>query len=419
MAEHFVTEYHDAEQTLRLPDLHQALYDADTVFLPRTVVCLHGEEHARKKRIFAGVFNRRFFKHYQNHVFPMAIKESIDPVLADGHGDMAKFAYRVLINLTADSAGIDRRRTQDDTDRLLALLAKLGHAPTMGQLRDPSDREKLLGELEEALTAFRDEFFDPSLARRRALVARFEAGEIEKSALPQDAIIAQLLAMPTDDDIPYDERMKDSAFFILAGAFTTANVLMNFVNNLLDWLETHPEDRVNLLRDPILMQTFIWENTRLHPASPITKRRALCPTHLPDGHDAAKDEYVTMDLSKINRDAELFGGDPEAFDPHRELAGNIPLHGLSFGGGAHVCLGKLLAVGVKMTEENKDAEETEVGTIALVTRELLRRGIARDPDGAVEIDESTDRRHFATLPFIFDPALAVEGQPARPANFAT
>lgn len=70
MAEYFVNDYRAAEQTLRLPDLHQALYDADTVFLPKTVVCLHGEAHARKKRVFAGVFNRRFFRHYQNHVFP-------------------------------------------------------------------------------------------------------------------------------------------------------------------------------------------------------------------------------------------------------------------------------------------------------------------------------------------------------------
>ncbi|MCR9137372.1 MAG: cytochrome P450 [Alphaproteobacteria bacterium] len=408
MPEHFVIDYREAEETLRLPDLHQALYDADTVFLPRTVVCLHGEDHTKKKRIFAGVFNRRFFKHYQNHVFPKAIRETMDPAIAAGGGDMAKFAYRVLINLTADSAGIDRRNTEADTDRLLALLSKLGHAPTMGQLTDPSDRDRLLAELEEALTTFRDEFFEPSLARRKAIVERFNAGEITRTDLPQDAITAQLLSDPTDDDLPYDERMKDAAFFILAGAFTTANVLMNMVNNVLDWFEDHPEDRQNLLRDPILMQKFIWENTRLHPASPITKRRALCPMHLPDGHDAVQDEYVTVDLTKTNRLQALFGEDAEQFNPHRDLSDNLPLHGLSFGSGPHVCLGKLLAVGVKVTEENKDAEETEVGTIALVMRELLRHGIARDPAHPSEIDESTARRHFKTLPFVFDSQLAIE-----------
>jgi len=309
----------------------------------------------------------------------------------------------------ADSAGIDRAHNESDTDRLFALIGKLGHAATMGQLTDPSDRDKLMVELKEALDAFEKEFFEPSLARRRALVDKFNAGEIEKSDLPRDAITAQLRHSPTDDDLPYDERVKDAAFFILAGAFTTANVLMNVVNEVLDWLEDHPEDRLNLINDPVLMQKFIWEGVRLHPASPITKRRALCPVHLPDGHDAATDEFVTVDLTRANRNPDLFGEDAESFNPHRALADNLPLHGVSFGGGAPVCLGKLLAVGVKITEDNKDAEETEFGTIAMVLRALLQEGIARDPARPVEIDESTTRRHFRTLPFVIDPALAQQG----------
>ena len=407
MGEHFVTRYRDGEATLRLPDLHQALYDADTVFLPRTVVCLHGEAHAAKKRVFAGVFNRRFYKHYQNHVFPKALRETMDPALEAGGGDMATFAYRVLINLVADSAGIDRRHTEADTDRLLALLGKLGHAPTMGQLTDPSDRERLLAEVEEALTAFRDEFFEPSLQRRRAIVERHLAGEIDRRDLPSDAITAQLVASPTDDDLPYDERMKDAAFFVLAGAFTTANVLMNTVNEALDWFEDHPGDRRRLMEDPVFLQRFIWEAVRLHPASPITKRRAMCPVTLPDGHEAGEGEYVTVDLTKANRNPDLFGDDAEGFNPNRDTEGRLPLHGLSFGNGPHVCLGKLLAVGVTVTEDNADAEETETGTIALVLRELLRHGIARDPDRAPQIDDSTTRRHFAALPFVLDAGLAV------------
>ena len=315
MAEHFITRFEHAEPTLRLPELHQALYDADTLFLPRTVVCLHGEEHRKKKRIFAGVFNRPFFRHYQNTLFPIALKETLDPVRAAGGGDMAQFAYRVLVNLVADSAGIDRAHSEKDTDRLFALIGKLGHAPTMGQLTDPSDRDRLMSELKEALEDFKAEFFEPSLARRREMVEKFNAGELEKADLPRDAITAQLLHSPTDADLPYDERLKDAAFFILAGAFTTANVLMNVVNEVLDWLDDHPEDRARLIDDPVLMQKLIWEGVRLHPASPITKRRALCPVDLPDGHRAGQDEYVTVDLTKANRNPDLFGEDAERFNP--------------------------------------------------------------------------------------------------------
>ena len=408
MSELFVEEYRDAQKTLLEKDLHQALYEADTVFLPKTVVCLHGEEHRRKRKVFLGVFNRRFFRHYQNYIFPKAIKETMDPCIASKNGDMAKFAYRVLINLTADSAGIDRRNTEKDTDRLLALLSTLGHAPTIGQLTGDTDRNVLLKELDEALEAFQAEFFEPSLQKRRNLVEKYRADKLSKESLPQDAITAQLIEYPTNDELPYEERMKDAAFFILAGAFTTANSLMNMVNNALDWFERHPQDRQKLMDDPILMQKFIWENSRLHPASPITKRKALCPIHLPDGRNANADDYVTVDLTKTNRDKDLFGDDAEIFNPHRTPKEGLPLHGLSFGNGRHVCIGQTLAVGVKISENNKDAEETEVGTIALVMRELLKHGIARDPNKRPVIDESTTRRHFSTLPFIFDDELRVD-----------
>ena len=177
---------------------------------------------------------------------------------------------------------------------------------------------------------------------------------------------------------------------------------------VLDWIDRHPGDRQRLVQDPVLMQKFIWEAVRLHPASPITKRRALCPVHLPDGHDAETDEYVTVDLTKANRNPELFGGDAEDFNPLREPERRVPLHGLSFGAGPHSCLGKMLAVGVQITDANKDEDETEFGTIFLVLRALLEHGIDRDPDRAIEIDESTTRRHFRTLPFILNPALAVQ-----------
>ena len=410
MSEHFVEKYDDAQKTLLEQDLHQALYEADTVFLPKTVVCLHGEEHRRKRKVFLGVFNRRFFRHYQNYVFPNAIKETMDPCIRDQCGDMAKFAYRVLINLTADSAGIDRKNTEKDTDRLLELLSKLGHAPTIGQLTGDTDKKRLLEELDEALNAFQTEFFEDSLQKRHQLVEKYNNSVISKEELPQDAITAQLIAYPTDEDLPYEERMKDAAFFILAGAFTTANSLMNMVNNALDWFDEKPEDRQNLMNDPILMQKFIWENSRLHPASPITKRKALCPVHLPDGRNASTNDYVTVDLTKTNRDEDLFGLDAQEFNPHRTPLNGLPLHGLSFGNGRHVCIGQTLAVGTKISENNKDAEETEVGTIALVMRELLRHGIARNPEKKAIIDESTTRRHFSTLPFIFDSDLAVSTQ---------
>ncbi|MBF9033535.1 cytochrome P450 [Rhodobacterales bacterium HKCCE2091] len=413
MTDHRITRYAEAEAGLKIPDLHQALYDADPIFLPRTVVCLHGEEHIRKKRTVMSVFTRRFFRHYQNHVYPEGLKETLAPAVADGGGDMVRFAYRVLVNLVSDTAGLDRDRTPEETDRIQALIGKLGHAPTMGQMIG-GDRDKLLGEIREALAEFERDFYEPSVARRKALIAKVEAGEADEADLPNDVITAMLRAYP-EGTLDHDERVKDAAFFILAGAFTTANVLMNTMHEILGWLDRHPDDRAKLVNDPALLQKFVMEAIRLHPASPISRRRALSDLDLPDGHTLPEGAFLAMDLKEANRDPEVFGPDAAEFNPHRELPDRVPLHGLSFGGGMHSCLGRMLAAGVPAAKDGSQAQsgETEWGTIHMVARELLALGMARDPDRPAEIDESTTRKHFRTFPFVFDPALAVTEAPVE------
>ena len=407
MNDHRMTRYHEAEAGLRINDLHQALYDADPIFLPRTVVCLHGQEHLKKKRTVMSVFTRKFFRQYQNNVYPAGLKETLAPAVEAGGGDMVRFAYRVLVNLVSDTAGLDREHSAEETDRIQALIGKLGHAPTLGQLI-AGDRDALLAEIESALAEFERDFYAPSVARRKALIARVEAGEMDAAELPNDVITAMLRAY-SDEALDHDERVKDAAFFILAGAFTTANVLMNTVHEILGWLETHPEDRRALVEDPALLQKFVMESIRLHPASPIARRRALVDMTLPDGHQLREGEFLAMDLMQANRDPAVYGADAATFNPHRLLPDRVALHGLSFGGGMHSCLGRILAAGVPAAADGSPppSGETEWGTIHMVCHELLALGIARDPARAAEIDESTTRKHFRTFPFVFDPTLAV------------
>ena len=416
MTDHRITGFRDAEAGLKINDLHQALYDADPVFLPRTVVCLHGQEHIKKKRTVMSVFTRKFFRHYQNHVYPAGLKETLAPAVAAGGGDMVRFAYRVLVNLVSDTAGLDRDHTPEETDRIQALIGKLGHAPTMGQMIG-GDRDTLLTEIKEALAEFESDFFLPSTARRKKLIARVEAGEMDEADLPNDVITAMLRAYP-DDSLDHDERVKDAAFFILAGAFTTANVLMNTMHEILGWLEKHPEDRAKLVEDPALLQKFVMESIRLHPASPIARRRALTDMELPDGHDLQEGEFVAMDLMEANRDPDIFGADAAEFNPHRDLPDRIAQHGLSFGGGMHSCLGRILAAGVPAAKDGSQSQtgETEWGTIHMVAQELLALGMTRDPDTPSEIDESTTRKHFKTFPFVFDPQQAVPRRDAGGAH---
>ncbi|MCB1388676.1 MAG: cytochrome P450 [Rhodobacteraceae bacterium] len=399
--QHRISDYPQVEPTLRLPDLKQALYDGDPLFLPTTVVSLHGDEHKEKRRVVQSLFTREFFRNYQNHVFPQALDETLAPAVKAGRGDLSRFAYRVLANLVADAAGLDRDRTEVQTDRILLIIGKLGKAPTIGQMLS-GDVAAARAEIHEALAIFKDEFYAHSAARRRALLAQH--AQDPSVELPRDMLLYMLRAY--DGRIDEDQLVRDTAFFILAGAFTQANALQNTVWEILQWCEARPEARADLLADPALLQKFIWESLRLHPASPVARRKALCPMHLPNGEAVAEGEIVDVDMARSNRDPSVFGEDAAVFNPYRELPRRVQLYGMTFGAGMHACVGRILAAGMPINEGLGSEEEPEYGTLYLVIRALLENGIAFDPEHPPVIDHSTERKHFETFPFLLPGAGA-------------
>lgn len=392
--QHDVNKFAEVEPALRLADLKQALYDADPIFLPTTVVGLHGEAHKEKRRVVQSLFTREFFRGYQNRVFPLALAETLAPVVAAGGGDLSKFAYRVLINLVADAAGIDRDRTEAETDHIQSLIGKLGKAPTIGQMLSGS-HEAAVAEIREALEIFRTSYFDHSAARRRALIA--QKAKDPSVDLPRDMLTTMLLAYDGREE--EDQLVRDTAFFILAGAFTQANALQNTLWEILTWCRSHPESRAELLSNPALLQKFVWEALRLHPASPVARRKASCPMHLPDQSEVAEGDIVDVNIAVANRDPAIFGPDAAEFNPYRELPRRVQMHGMSFGAGMHACVGRILAAGMPISPGIAQEEESEYGTLYLVTHALLSEGIDFDPENSPVIDESTTRKHFDTFPF--------------------
>ena len=70
MTEHIFTNYNDAANTLRIKDLKQSLYDDGEVIMDQVLVCLHGEEHKKRRKLENKIFTRDIFKYYENEVFP-------------------------------------------------------------------------------------------------------------------------------------------------------------------------------------------------------------------------------------------------------------------------------------------------------------------------------------------------------------
>ena len=76
-----IDRYKAANETLRVPDLRQALYDEGAILLGQTIVNLHGDDHRARRNIEIKVFRRDFFKWYEAAVFPDTLRDTLDPYI--------------------------------------------------------------------------------------------------------------------------------------------------------------------------------------------------------------------------------------------------------------------------------------------------------------------------------------------------
>jgi cytochrome P450 len=404
MTVHEVTTHAGCIHALRQPQLAQSLYDAAALMMSDVLVNLHGEAHRARRTVEASVFRKDVFLAYEKEVLPRTLEETIAPYVETGRGDLVDIGYRIMMNLTVDFAGIDRpRRSPQETGELLRLLKEFSLAPALGQSR-AEDVEPKKARIQDAMAAFDTQFLAPSLTRRRALWARAEAGDIGEAELPSDVLMALVKGEEQLRLTPL-QWVQEGIFYMLAGAHTTIHSLTHAIHELFQWAEGRP-DRVDRLRaDPFLVQRCVFESVRLHPSSPVARRRALQPATLEDGTAVAAGDEVVVNLHAANRMADVFGAGADRFDPDRATGGALP-YGLSMGHGMHACLGRNLAIGVE-PRTTSDPATHQYGVVPLIVRALLAAGIQPDPTDPPARDETITRITWSRYPVVFDPARAL------------
>ena len=397
MAAIVVSGYRSASDTLRLSDLRQALYDEGAILMENVLVNLHGDEHRTRRAIETKVFRRDFFQWYETQVFPATLRETLAPYLASGKTDLVDFGFRVMMNLTADFAGVDRpARTPDETARLLRILRTFGKAATLGQAL--GDRAVIRAEIRQALDEFDSDFFQPSMARRRALLAQFQRGEIGEDQLPRDVLV-DLLRAESEMPIAPEVLMKEIGFFLLAGAFTTIHTLTHAMHEVFTWSAAHPQDARRYVDDALFLQKAIHESMRLHPSSPTAGRRPTGPVHLPGGQEVGTDDLISIDLMAANRDPAIFGDDAAEYNPHRPAPRGASPYGLSFGMGMHSCIGLNLAAGMLPRADTAPGPH-QLGTVTLIAKALVEHGARPDPAQPGVVDRSTLRNNWSSYPIL-------------------
>ena len=197
----------------------------------------------------------------------------------------------------------------------------------------------------------------------------------ERRREPRDDFLG-MLAKADGAQISEQEIIANAMLLLLAGHVAPRNLIGNVVYLLL----TNPDQHDKLRADPTLLRTTMEETLRYEPPVTLIPRIALEDIEV-RGNTIRAGQVVQLSIASANRDEARFP-DPNRFDITRKPGG-----ALSFGHGAHGCLGALLAL-----EEARISLET-----------LFRRApnMNLDPDREIVWYRNAANRGPEVLPLVF------------------
>jgi cytochrome P450 len=388
-----VAGYEAARDAFRQRDLRQALYDEGEVVMADVLVNLHGDEHRARRRLENRLFRREVHERYEHDLFPPIVAETLAPHVAAGRAELVGLSHQLMMNLAASAAGVDRPEgTPEETHRLYRHLMTFIAGATLAH--HDGDRDALRAEVARSLDVFDEEFLAASVARRRTAIARVEAGGAAADELPRD-VLTVLLQNHDDLRLPPEVVRRETCFYLLAGAHTSATAFVRTLDHLFT-RGIEPGDAEDL----DLLQRCVHETVRLQPSSPIAMRRAVADVTLADGRSVPEGATVVIDLVAANRDPAVFGDRADVFDPDRTLPTGIAPWGLSFGLGMHACIGQRMAAGGDPA--TTPAEEDPLhGLVPVALQAVLRAGVRPAPDDAPHLDPTSARGYWDRYPVVF------------------
>ena len=190
----------------------------------------------------------------------------------------------------------------------------------------------------ESLTKALDPYQTPEQVRR-AHLAVAELGQflIDEVAAhrksPTDDVLSLLIrAEEAGDRLTDDELVSTVNLLFIAGHETTVNLIGNGLLALL----RNPGELHRLRQEPALLRNGIEELLRYDSPVQLAGRWAREPAEI-QGTAVAAGDHVQLLVGAANRDPARFP------DPDELNVGRADVKHLSFGGGAHFCLGSMLA----------------------------------------------------------------------------
>lgn len=181
-------------------------------------------------------------------------------------------------------------------------------------------------------------FLTPEEVTRRD-AARAELGEYfadlveQRRAAPQKDLVSELLAAEDDGERLSDHELLVTFTLLLSAGYATT---VNLIGNGLFALLQRPEQLEWLRANPEQAPGAVEEMLRFDAPVQMVSRTALEDVELAGEHIAAGEQLMLM-IGAANRDPEVYD------DPDTLLLSRAPGRNLSFGLGAHFCVGAPMA----------------------------------------------------------------------------
>ena len=269
----------------------------------RAILDMDPPEHQRYRALVAGAFRARMVEQWSSPVIGMTVAELLDDLAGDGQADLVRqLTFPFPVRVIARTLGLP----DADWPRFLRLSTEL-------------------------IAVMRN--YDRAVAASRELRGLFAEIIASRRRSPRDDLVSRLIAAEVDGRRLSDEDIYPFLLLLLpAGAETT----YRSSSNLLFGLLSHPEQLAAVRADRSLLPQAIEEGLRWETPLMTVLRVATQEVSL-GGVDIPAGGFVAVSLGAANRDPARFAG-PDSFDLFREDRGH-----LSFGDGAHRCLGMHLA----------------------------------------------------------------------------
>ncbi|MES2353589.1 MAG: cytochrome P450 [Pseudomonadota bacterium] len=274
----------------------------------RAMLFLDGSRHARLRKVMNPGFRPAVLQRMAPRI-QVIVDKLLDRIESHAEVDfMADFARPLPALVMAEMLGID------SNDRADFVAWSDDIADFIGS---PTPNLEIARRAQVSLVALNDYF--------RALLP-------QRRQHPGDDFISLLIrAEEAGSIITSKELLAQCSMMLFAGHETTRNLLGNGLLALLQ----HPEQWQMLKRTPMLMQSALRELLRFDSPVQYTGRRLKANVVL-HGKELKKGELVIPLIGAANRDPNQFSN-PDNLDITRNEGNH-----LSFGYGAHVCIGATL-----------------------------------------------------------------------------